>query len=68
MGTPKENKTITIVRSGIMIIVYLAMFAIIFFTSKFDHLFAFAPYLRHGLGLVFLFYGLFRAYRLWKTL
>lgn len=64
----KDNNLVKILRTGIMVLVYLAMFALLFFTSKFDHLFAFAPHLRYGLGAVFLFYGLFRAYRLWKTL
>lgn len=64
----KDNKLAKVLRFGIMILVYLVMFVLIVFTSIFDNMFAFAPYLRYALGIVFLFYGLFRAYRLWKIL
>lgn len=69
MSTPnKNNQFAKNLRSGIMVLVYLAMFVLIVFTSVFNNIFETIPQLRYGLGAIFLFYGLFRAYRLWKTL
>lgn len=67
-GQGGNNGTGKKIRSGVMILVYLLMAYLIFFTSVFDKAFSYAPQLRTLMGFVFLFYGLFRAYRLWKTL
>lgn len=68
MSEKKENSTGKILRTSIMVILYVAMFVLIMFTSLFDSVFLNAPQARLGLASVFLIYGLFRAYRLWKTL
>ncbi len=68
MSEKKENSTGKILRTSIMVVLYVAMFVLIMFTSLFDNVFLNAPQARIGLASVFLIYGLFRAYRLWKTL
>lgn len=68
MSEKRENNSGKILRTVIMAAIYVAMFVLIVFTSLFDNIFANAPQMRYGLGAVFLIYGLFRGYRLWKTL
>lgn len=68
MSKKRENNSGKILRTVIMAAIYVAMFVLIVFTSLFDNIFANAPQMRYGLGAVFLIYGLFRGYRLWKTL
>lgn len=68
MSKTGNNNLGKILRTVIMSIIYVAMFVLIVFTSLFDNIFATAPQMRYGLGAVFLIYGLFRGYRLWKTL
>lgn len=69
MSENKGNNNMgKIMRTGIMVVIYIAMFVLISFTKLFDSVFANAPQMRLGLGSLFLIYGLFRAYRLWKTL
>lgn len=61
-----KNKT-RFIQTVIMIAIYLAMFILVVFTPVFDNLFARFPTLRWPFGLLFLVYGLFRAYRLWRS-
>lgn len=68
MSKDENNNSGKIFRTIIMSTIYVAMFALIMFTSVFDNIFSKAPQMRYGMGGVFLIYGLFRVYRLWKTL
>lgn len=50
--------------SVLMVLIYLSVAISLVFTPFFDHV----PLIgRVGMGALFFFYGIFRAYRVWKT-
>lgn len=67
MSKENNNSSGKVIRTLVMSTIYVAMFALIVFTNLFEKLFQNAPQMRYGLGAVFLIYGLFRVYRLWRT-
>lgn len=67
MSKENNNSSGKVIRTLVMSTIYVVMFSLIVFTNLFEKLFQNAPQMRYGLGAVFLIYGLFRVYRLWRT-
>lgn len=57
-----------IIRTAVMILIYFAMFVLVAYTDIFIDLFRGNKPIQYGFAAIFLIYGLFRAYRLWKEI
>lgn len=64
----KDKDWTRIIRTIVMIVIYFAMAAMVMYTNIFRDLFRGNTTLQFGFALVFLIYGLWRGYRLFKEI
>lgn len=64
----KDKDWTKIIRTVVMVVIYFAMAALVMYTSVFKDLFRGNTTLQYSFALVFLIYGLWRGYRLFKEI
>ena len=62
----KDKDWTKIIRTIVMIVIYFAMAFLVLYTNIFRDLFRGKESLHYGFAAIFLVYGLWRGYRLWR--